>query len=308
MNGLVIFGLIAGVMIAILFITGMAHDAISVVAQTAGVSLPDDKLGWMDNAALSEGDRRRIAEISGQTYGDNLGVIRAIQSGSRGGVTRRDFELLRQDRRRAQAAYPDVDPEKLFTSGWFNVDFSARIPDSFCTSGNSNGTQGKDGKWYLDGGCYLSYVSPKYQNRTEGPAATAYLKALRERKTAERIEKLRTDGTFFSMGGTGGSLSVTCNPTKGCIVTQADEWARKGKRYAFPFVAEEWEPMPWQMSAIEKLPSFSQAIIEEIDVEPSGVSVGYRSSATTSTGRQFDGTLLPGESVGMGVTIPMQMR
>ena len=42
---------------------------------------------------------------------------------------------------------------------------AARIPRDFCTSGNSNSTQGKDGKWYLfDGGCYTSFVqSTVYQ-------------------------------------------------------------------------------------------------------------------------------------------------
>src|SRR6202521_5933570 len=92
-----------------------------------------DKLGWMDDEVLSAADTRRVAQLSGAGYGSDEGVITAMQSGARGEVDRRDFELLRQDRRRAQAAYPDVSPDDLYAGAWVSVGLSAKVPDTFCT-------------------------------------------------------------------------------------------------------------------------------------------------------------------------------
>jgi hypothetical protein len=71
---------------AVLWLTGWGYDAASVVAAQAGIPLMHDKLGWMDDDPLTDADRQRIAEITGNPYSDNLGVIRAIQSGARGNL------------------------------------------------------------------------------------------------------------------------------------------------------------------------------------------------------------------------------
>lgn len=245
----------------ILWMAGFGSDAISIAADRAGIAFPTDKLGWMDDDVLTESDRQRIATITGTSYGDNLGVIRAMQSGSRGNLSRRDFELLRQDRRRAQAAYPDVDTEKLFVPGWFNVDMSARIPSDFCTSGNSNGTQGADGKWYLDGGCYLSYVSPDYTNRADAATTKRVLAELKDEKRRKRLRHIQRWGHSTSWGGTGGSGSVNCYPDPLPASEEPDDLHVAGQcvivldektKYVFPFVASDWLDRPHYRDALAK--------------------------------------------------------
>ena len=251
----------AALLLFALFIGGgPINDAASIVADKTGIKIlpTQDKLGWMDDQPLSESDRRRIAEITGAPYSDNLGVIRAIQSGARGNLTRRDFELLRQDRRRAHAAYPDVDTGKLFLSGWFNVDMSARIPDSFCTSGNSNGTQGADGKWYLDGGCYLSYVNPDYPKRADAETTKRVLAELKDGKRQKQIAHIERWGYMTAWSGTGGSGSIHCYPDPLPSSEEADDRHVAGQcviildektKYTFPFIATDWLDPPTDLVA-----------------------------------------------------------
>jgi len=236
-----------------LWVTGWGSDAISIAADTAGITFTTDKLGWMDDELLAESDRRRIAAITGTSYGDDLGVIRAVQSGSRGNLTRRDFELLRQDRRRAQAAYPDVKPDDLYANGWFNVDLSARVPDKFCTSGNSNGTQGADGKWYLDGGCYLSYVKPQYAKRADAATTKRVLAELKDGERQKKLAHIQRWGYYSSWSGTGGSQSISCYPEPLPSSEEADDTHVAGQcvliidektKYVFPFVASDWLDQP----------------------------------------------------------------
>lgn len=269
MNGLILSAVAIGAIVAVLFVTGMAHDATSVVANAVGVTFSRDKLGWMDDYDLTASDRIRIGVITGVSYDSNLSVIRSIQGGSRGNVTRTDFELLRQDRRRAQAAYPDVDPDKLFTSGWFNVDFSARVPDSFCTSGNSNGTQGADGKWHLDGGCYLSYVNPKYPNRADATITKKVLAELKDGERQKRLAHIQRWGYTTSWGGTSGSGRVNCYPDPLPSSEDADDTHVAGKavivldekdRYEFAFDASDWVNPPYWRDGLEKLASAKGAV------------------------------------------------
>ncbi len=85
------------------------------------------KLGWLDNVELTEADRNRIRDLSGQSFSNSFEVIRSRQSGARGSVTRRDFELLYQDRRRAHAAYPEVSDDDLNQGIWLQVDLDAHV-------------------------------------------------------------------------------------------------------------------------------------------------------------------------------------
>lgn len=255
------FGAIGIAFFLSVMFTGLGHDTVSIVAGLTGVSLPHDELGWVDDAELSAADRDRIAKVISISYASNLGVIRSIRGGSRGSITRRDFELLRQDRRRAQAAYPDVKSDDLFASGWFNVDMDARIPNNFCTSGNSSGTQGSDGKWYLDGGCYLSFVRSEYPDRADAAATEKVLGEIKDGKRQKRLASIRRWGYMAAWSGTGGSGSVHCYPDPLPSNEELDDLHIAGRavivldhdRYEFAFDASDWVDPPYWREGLEKL-------------------------------------------------------
>lgn len=280
------------------------------LAEAVGLASWPDKPGWMDHAPLTGADRQRIAEITGTALADqegHSGVIRSIQSGIRSGIGRRDFELLRQDRRRARAAYPGVDPSALFRSGWFQVDRTAEIPADWNTSGNGDATQGSDGRWYIDGGAYLSYVAAGYPNRATAEETASWIKM---QTAARRAEKLARDRIQFERVGSGGSFSVLCKDGT-CTVHQADEWASRGNAYTFPFVPADWMDDPVSMEAIAALPSFAHADIKEEEVTPSGLRV----LPADDPPRRGDHVpyhpgmvLMPGQSTSIGVSVPIRPR
>jgi hypothetical protein len=209
---IIVAAIIVGCGIAYWFglMPGPVDRVVGKSLEAAGMVAPDE-LGWMDDAPLTDADRQRIAEITGRGSDSNISVIRQIQGGARGIVTRRDFELLRQDRRRARAAYPDVAEDDLFGGTWLNVDVGARVPSSFCTSHNSNGTK-VDGKWYLDGGCYVSGVSAQYTERADAATTRRVLAELNDQKRQKTIDRLARWGYFGAWSGTGGSASINCYP------------------------------------------------------------------------------------------------
>lgn len=260
---------------------------------------PETKLGWESSSPYTERDRQRVMEIFGQRANSVLSVIRSIQSGARGRMTRKDFELMREDCRRAQAAYPEVNSEELFTGGWVNVDLSAKVPMDFCQSGNSAGTQGKDGKWYLDGGCYVSFVRPQYTKRADTYTVAKYFENQKAKQRADELARLKEDGPFVMMGGSGGSITVSLDKkTNEVVVVRAEEWASKGIEYRIPFILEEWVDIdPYNLEAIKKIPSFAKSTQRQVDVQPSGVRMSLGSMGSQS------GTLMPGESSIMTTTV-----
>jgi hypothetical protein len=239
----------------------------------------------MDNQELSQSDFARIGEIKPQGFESNLAVIRATQGGFRSELTRKDFELLRQDRRRAQAAYPNVSADKIVLGTWFSVSVDSEIADSFCPSGNSNGTM-KNGKWYLDGGCYTGIVRSTYPNRADAATTATYFDDLRERQKAAKLEQLKKDGPFVVVGGSGGSLSVKLDKkTNQVIIVAAEEWATSGTEWRMPFVAEQWADInPGDLTAIKGLPSFTQSTERVIKVQPTGVRVVAGMTGVTVSG------------------------
>lgn len=271
----------------------------------AAVGLPPDKMGWMDDAEFTAADRQRVAAITGRSEDSNLSVIRSIQAGARGSVSRRDFELLRQDRRRARAAYPDVKPNDLTDGGWLTVKMSARIPSSWCTSGNSNGTQGSDGRWYLDGGCYVGFVRAQYTERASAEETSKFFADLKITQSADELSRLQKDGPFTMWSGTDGSMSVRLDKETGkVVITRAQEWASKGKRWTMPFVPEEWVGVyASRLEDIKKLPSFAQAVGEEIAVTPSGVTITMGGS-TFRGGNARGMVLMPGQSMDVSTSWP----
>ncbi len=235
----------------------------TVIDKAAAPFRDPDKLGWMDDVPLTEADQKHIAEISGRGMSDNLSVIHSLQAGARGNISRRDFELLRQDRRRAQAAYPDASEDDLYQGTWLSVDIDARVPDSFCKSGNSNGSE-VDGKWYLDGGCYVSVVKAQYTQRADVPTTKRVLAELKDAGRQKKLIHLNRWGYSMSLGGTGGSISMNCYPDPLPSSEEEDDRHVPGqcviiinseKKYVFPFVASDWINPPWGRDGAEKLAS-----------------------------------------------------
>jgi hypothetical protein len=233
-----------------------------------------DKLGWMDDVEFTAADRARVAELMGRgfqdsaTGGGHLSVIRSIQQGgSRSSVVRRDFELLRQDRRRAQAAYPGVATDDLYQGVWLQVDLSARVPADWNQSHNGDSTRGPDGESYLDGGVYVSGVSPKYPDRADVATTKRVLAELKDAETQKRIKRISKWGYSSSWGGTGGSGRIGCYPDPLPSSEEADDLHVPGMcvvvlddtKYVFPFVPAEWINPSWGGDFITKLAASHQA-------------------------------------------------
>lgn len=287
-----IFGVIIVVGLAIGWNSGAADNVVARLIEPQ-----HDKLGWMDGAEFTDADRQRVAQIAGRGFNSQEGWIGSMQSGVSSGITRRDVELLRQDRRRSRAAYPDV--KELTQGAWLTADLSARIPMDW-GGGNSNGTQGKDGKWYLDGGFYVGVVRSQYPNRATAAETIAYFAELKLKERIAKIARLTEDGPMVAWGGTGGSMSVRYDKATNLVtIERAKEWASTAQRWTMPFVVDEWVDInATDLDAIKKIPSFAQAVETEIQVRPSGVSI--------SMGRGGPGVIMPGESVSVGVSVPRQ--
>lgn len=262
-----------------LAIVGIAYGPRkAVVAITSIATNRDpDKLGWLDNATLTDADRTRLAFLSGANAGSNLDIIRNIQSGGRGNVTRRDFELLRQDRRRAKAAYPNVSDDDLYDGGWLQVDLHARIPMEFCTSGNSNGTEA-DGKMYLDGGCYVSAVQSKYPNREDAVTTKRILAELNDVGRKKQIAYIVKWGYHTWWSGTDGSVSVHGYPDPLPSDKEADGYQYIAGQvviiidnetiYQFPFTASDWIDAPSSKDGLIKLAKSRNATVSDYVAPP----------------------------------------
>lgn len=239
---------------------------LSSIAIATGLTTPD-RLGWMDDAEFTEADRQRVAEIGGRGFTDNLGVIRNMQSSGRSSVTHKDYELMRQDRRRAQAAYPDVPHDDLTYGSWIQVDYSAKVPAKWGGS-NSNST-GEGDAQYLDGGDYQSFVKSEYTKRADAVTTKRVLAELKDGERQKWIKRISKWGYSTSWGGTDGSGRFECYPDPLPSNQEADDLRVPGKcavilggtKYVFPFVVAEWASPPWG-DDVKNLASFQQATAE----------------------------------------------
>lgn len=224
-----------------------------------------DKLGWMDDAEFTEADRQRVAEIGGGGFADQLGVIHNMQSGGRSSVTRKDYELMRQDIRRAQGAYPEVSRGDLTYGTSIQVDLSAHVPDKW-GSGNSDGTK-EGGVWYLDGSDYRSFVKPKYTKRADAATTKRVLAELKDAKNQKNIKRIAKWGYSASWGGSGGDGRIECYPDPVPSNEEENDLHVPGKcvvvldgmKHVFPFVPIEWASLR-SYDDIKTFASFKEAV------------------------------------------------
>lgn len=266
-TGIIIGLAIIAVAIAFVVFGGDPRASEGQIVRAVGLpslAVDHDKLGWMDDAEFAEADRQRVAEIGGGGFADQLGVIRSVQSGARSSVARRDYELMRQDVRRAQAAYPDISRDDLTYGASIQVDLSAHVPDKW-GSGNSDGTQ-EGGVWYLDGSDYRRFVKPEYTRRADAPTTKRVLAELKDEKRQKEIKRMTKWGYSTWMGGTGASFRAECYPNPLPSNQEADDLRIPGKcvvivddtKYVFPFVPAEWISMK-SYDDFQKFDSFKDA-------------------------------------------------
>jgi len=230
--------------------------------------------GYLDETELTAADWKRLEEIGNGGTSSNQGIITSLMGGEHLTIMQRDFELLRQNVRRARAAYPDVTEEDLSEGRWIGIDVDAGIPVKLCRSHNANATR-INGEWVLDGGCYISTIKPDFPKRATVEETHRFFQALDEQYRKERTASLKEHGPLAAMSGSSGSYSVTLHKeTNEVVIEKAKEWAETGSRWTFPFVIDEWiETSALDWEAIQLLPSFAQAKKEIIKVPPSGLRI-----------------------------------
>lgn len=250
--------------------------------------------------AYVQSDDTRLAAID-SSGSENDGIHTLFQSVK---LNNRDVAILRRDVRRAIAAYPDIDEERLLTSRWFAFDTAARVPSKGFW--NSHGTQDPITKeYYLESAC-MSVVRPEYKNRADDTTTDRFFAERKAARRAERIERLKTNGPFAMWSGTGGSMSVRLDKNSNTVIVQrAEEWSSVADRWSMPFVADEWVDInEGNLDAIKKLPSFEKATLEKTDVQPSGVSISMGNGSYRSPTQGL--VIPPGGTI--GVSVPLNSR
>ena len=183
-------------------------------------------------------------------------------------------------------------------NGWLNIDFSAKIPDSYCTSGNSNGTQGSDGKWYLDGGCYVSFVRPQFTKRAGASETKAFLIVQKEKENDKFLARVQRWGYDYSSNGSdGSSIGVYCYPDPLPSDEEADDLHVAGHsiiiidgktKYDFPFSSSDWVNPPFDKDSLTKL------------AESKGAKPEAYTPAPAKPWKMTDGMLAHGENCPKG--------
>lgn len=222
--------------------------------------------GYVKSAVQSEVSRLAEIRRSGAESDGPYTLFQPVK------LNQRDVDMLRRDRRRTVAAYPDVPEDQLFEQRWFAFDEAARVSSD--GHWNSHGSQDpKTGKFYLES-ALESIVRAEYPKRADDATTTAFFKERKEKQQQGRRARLEKDGPMCSWGGTGGFMTVRLNNQRQVVVQRAQEWAAVAKEWTFPFIVEEWlEVNVSDLGAIQKIPSFRLAVEREVSVEPSGVRV-----------------------------------
>jgi hypothetical protein len=226
----------------------------------------------------------------------------AIRAGGGGLLSLADLKLVIEDERRAKAAYPDKSSEQLLTD--VEADFvPCTVPDDEV---GPNGDSEQCGKRFFADHALVWVVRPEFTRRAGRSAAHAFMARRKAGQHAERLTDYRVRGYGWSSIGPDLVRSLVCKPAAGCTYTQAVAFAGTGRRWTFPFVAEEWvDSDAYSLEDLKRLPSFRSARVETVKVEPSGLRISMSDTATGKPVRQGF-TLAPGASVAVNVqaTLP----
>lgn len=198
--------------------------------------------------AAMQSDESRLAAIAGSGSSSD-GLHTLFQKVK---LNNSDVKIIRQDVRRAMAAYPDIDEERLLTSRWFAFDKAARVPSK--GFGNSHGTQNPITKEYYLESAYMSVVRPEYPNRADEATTEHILTELKDGKRQKRLSHIKRWGYSTSWGGTGGTGSINCYPDPLPSSEEEDDRHVAGQcviilngktKYVFPFLATDWVDPPY---------------------------------------------------------------
>lgn len=187
------------------------------------------------------------------------------------GITQRDFDVLREDSRRAVAAYPNLSDEDLFERHEVWIHESQKVPAHPYGGYNYQATQGKDGVMYLNGLCSVWTIKPQYTKRVSKEEADAFLAERKQREGDERFLRLKEkgpDNSFFGCSGFGsvnlaynkkmGKITVTFHKSEtttsqtsdGKLVI-VDKSVEQPETWTFPFDPYEWrESDTWPHSEV----------------------------------------------------------
>jgi hypothetical protein len=132
------------------------------------------QVGVLDDYEFDDYDKARIEALARAS-------VHGWRANDYPHVTRYDVELLRQNVRRAIAAYPELKPSEILSERFMRIDVNSRIPLEWMHS--TCDSQMVDGKWYATNMCSLVFVKPEFFRRASPKQTNLYLDA--EKKVVE---------------------------------------------------------------------------------------------------------------------------
>lgn len=221
---------------------------------------PQDILGAMENVELTAADKTRLTALRQQASTNDYEAIQQMLKDEASTVTRHDFELLRQDRRRAIAGNPGVETKNLLKSMKLNVSSAARIPAAW--AGANAPTKTVDGIAYLSGDVLQSFVAIDYPDRADAETTNAFFAERKQKIRDRQLQLLRKKGPLFTSFAPGGISNIhmdgdninfetiDASVPKLLTITHVE----------MKFVAEEWLDINSNaLAPIQKLPSYAKA-------------------------------------------------
>ena len=228
--------------------TPRGRDAAEPLSVRLGIEAPTRR-GFLDDAVLSPAQVARIARVRVSGAVDEVGAV----LGRGLALDRTDAELLRQDLRRAQAAYLDATLELLADERWMRFDPSKRVPTSW--GGGNSSSVVVDGRDYLEA-ALEAVVKPSYPDRADAAATRAFFAAREARRRAGLLARRRI---VFASGGPD-DFRVSCSTLRGCAVRRQLEGEPFRSTWRFAFAPEDWAGRGLQDFAdVRGMPSFKAA-------------------------------------------------
>jgi hypothetical protein len=196
--------------------------------------------GFLDHRRLGDADQARLRTLAQAARDGDLEIVRARLTAPASGIGRRDFELLRQDVRRAAAAYPRVPLSTLTYRAWLQVDKDAHV-----SPGRDDPRlprMGDEGADWLDGAVEIALVKKELDRRATVEATEAYF---------AEVDAIDRSGPHAARPD--GLWKVDYDGAQRTVVA-----SEPSQSWRFPFVAEEWVGVdPASAGQVKSLPSFA---------------------------------------------------